>query len=83
MIKFFQGTLDPYEKRMLKMVFSPQFESSSLGWTCHRSVPIHKDYVLFVQFLRIGASNINVSQGDAYYVPFSCYHIDSHLKAPG
>lgn len=61
-----QGSLDPYEKRMLKMTFSPQFESSSLGWTRYQSIPVHKDYVLFVQFLRIGASNINVGLGEAY-----------------
>lgn len=67
---------------MLKMVFSPQFEKSSLGWTRHQSIPVHKDYALFVQFLRIGASNVNVSLGKAYiHVSyFICYDVDFQLK---
>ena len=60
-----QGSLDPYEKKMLKIIFAPQFEKSCLGWTHHQSMPIHKDFALFVQFLHIGASNANVSQGEA------------------
>lgn len=80
----FQGSLDPYERKVLKMVFSPQFEKSSLGWTRHQSIPIHKDYALFVQFLRIGASNVNVSLGKSYIrVSYIIYcDVDFHLKAP-
>lgn len=67
---------------MLKMVFSPQFEKSSLGWTRHQSIPVHKDYALFVQFLRIGASNVNVSLGKAYiHVSYFIYYdVDFQLK---
>lgn len=59
------------------MIFSPQFESSYLGWTRYQSIPVHKDYALFVQFLRIGTSSINVSLGEAYYALFIHYDVDS------
>jgi hypothetical protein len=80
----FQGSLDPYEKKMLNMVFSPQFESSSLGWTRHQSIPVHKDYALFVQFLRIGASNVDISLGEAHmHMPYlSTMMLILNLKAP-
>ncbi len=78
----FQGSLDPYEKKMLNMVFSPQFESSRLGWTRHQSIPVHKDYALFVQFLRIGASNVSLGEVHMHMPYLFTMMLILNLKAP-
>ena len=54
-----QGSLDPYEKKMLEVTFAPRYEQSGSGWTHHQTVPIHRDYALFIQFLHIGANKIS------------------------
>ena len=43
---------------MLEVTFAPRYEQSRSGWTHHQTLPIHRDYALFIQFLHVGTNKM-------------------------
>ena len=49
-----QGTLAPYEKRLLHFKFSPRCTESNQGWSSSEATASRKDYALFLHIDTVG-----------------------------
>ena len=58
-----QGTLGPYDKRLLHFKFSPRASKSSQGWSSTEMSQSRKDYAVFVHIDIVG--NIGKLDGKA------------------
>ena len=50
----YEGTLNPYEKRLVYFKFSPRFEKASKGWKTGEQLPPRRDFALFMKIRMVG-----------------------------
>ncbi len=70
-----QGSLAPYEKRLVEFTFSPRVHPSEEGWSHHQGLPTQRDYTLFVNFITVGAQSTlmcSSGQGIRLYYAMEC-----------
>ena len=54
-----QGTLGPFEKRLLHFKFSPRYSRSNQGWSSSENPVPRKDYALFLHIDIVGNMSSN------------------------
>ena len=67
----FQGSLGPYERRLMEFTFGPSFQPSEEGWDHHQGLPTQRDYALFVKFVSVG-TQATVSYTGGHGMPTPC-----------
>ena len=49
-----QGTLEPFEKKIVDISFAPQYAKSNSGWNHRSDFPADREYAVYVQFIPVG-----------------------------
>ncbi|CAI8047058.1 Cilia- and flagella-associated protein 47 [Geodia barretti] len=62
-LPYSQGTLLPYEKRILELTIGPRFISSDSGWSHFQATPTRRDYTLYLRFLAVDTNRESTASG--------------------